>query len=178
MAVLSGTATIRFGAADLTKDLQESTWEGAHEEGGVEIEAKEGDVFLIPAGLAHKTFNTLPARDFALLTPGEGTGVVVGEEEGVEDVLGKVRLEGYCMMGAYPEGGQWDFATGGEDNGDRERVWGTVRPERDPVLGASEEGLCGLWKEVDMRRFEKGEDKGDRSKSGSKAESIDANAKL
>lgn len=161
MAVLSGTATIRFGAADLTTDLKESTWEGAHE-GGIEVIAKAGDVFLIPAGVAHKTFDTSPAREFALLTPGDGRGIVAGDGD-VEKALGEIKLEGYTMMGAYPENGEWDFATGGEDAGGYESVWGILKPERDPVLGVSEEGLRGLWKEVDMTGFEKGGKRGDKS---------------
>lgn len=154
MAVLSGSATIRFGAADLTTDLRKSTWEGVHE-GGVEVKAKEGDVFLIPAGVAHKTFDTSPAREFALLTPGERGGIeaVIGDGEGP---LERVRLEGFTMMGSYPEGGEWDFATGGEDAGDYEPVWGIQKPGKDPILGTSEKGLCGLWKAVNINGFERG----------------------
>ncbi|QDS67544.1 hypothetical protein FKW77_002596 [Venturia effusa] len=171
MAVLSGTATIRFGAADLTTDLKKSTWEDAHE-AGVEVEAKAGDVFLIPAGVAHKTFDTSPKRDFALLTPGQGRGIEV-EDGNVEEALKRVTLEGFCMMGAYPEDGKWDFATGGEDAGDYESVWGIGKPERDPVLGLSESGLCAIWKEVDMTGFEEGRKREDKSFDGLRTEFSD-----
>ena len=50
MAVLSGTATIRFGAADTSADLQENTYGDAFEKSGVEVTAEAGDVFVIPAG--------------------------------------------------------------------------------------------------------------------------------
>ncbi|RDI87399.1 hypothetical protein Vi05172_g2660 [Venturia inaequalis] len=169
MAVLSGTATIRFGAADPLEDMAKST-EGANEEGGIEVEAREGDVFVIPAGVAHKTFNPSPAREFALLTPGEGRGVAVKDGEAVEEVLGKVRLEGFCMMGAYPVGGEWDFVTGCGDADDYESVWRIGKPERDPVLGGSEEGLCGLWKEVDFKDFDKGRKRGGKSFDGLRME--------
>ncbi|TID27535.1 hypothetical protein E2P81_ATG00291 [Venturia nashicola] len=138
MAVLCGAARIRFGAAD-------------HERAYIEVTASEGDVFLIPAGVAHKTFDASPAGDFTLLTPGEGRGVAIGEGQDVKEVLGKVRLEGFTMMGAYPVGGEWDFATGGEHSGEFERIWKVEKPEVDPVLGESEEGLRGIWEKVDMR---------------------------
>jgi uncharacterized protein YjlB len=177
MAVLSGTATIRFGAADTSPNLDESTHGGKHE-GGVEIQARARDVFCIPAGVAHKTFNTSPAQEFALLTPGEGRGIEAGD---VQEELGKIKLSGFTMMGAYPRDGQWDFATGGENAGSYEEVWGIERPERDPVLGRSEEGTCGAWNEVDMSGFGKGVKRSNESFEGLRTESDDlgkAKAKL
>ena len=161
MTVLSGTARIRFGLGD--DDISEG--DGEREEGergeagkGVEIEANPGDVFILPAGTAHKTFRTQPEMEMELLTPGEGHGVLregAGErregddERRVEEVLREVRgrLKGFTMMGAYPEGSQWDFRVGGEDCGEGgfERVWGVEKPERDPVLGEDERGLRGSW---------------------------------
>ena len=115
------------------------------------VDAKAGDVFVLPAGTAHKTFDTYPEKSFTLLTPGTGHGVDISKDAdggGVEEVLGKIELEGFTMMGAYPEGsGEWDFRIGGEDVGSFERVWGVRKPERDPVLGESVEGTCGLWVE-------------------------------
>ncbi|CAN8098819.1 unnamed protein product [Discula destructiva] len=134
MAVLAGTATIRFGVAD------SETGEG------IEIPAKAGDVFVLPAGTAHKTFDTAPASDFALLTPGDGRLVAAKD---VKSALAAVELDsGFVMMGAYPVGaGAWDFAVGGEmEKGEYEQVWAVPRPEKDPVLGTAEEGICGLWK--------------------------------
>ncbi|KAH9840464.1 Cupin [Teratosphaeria destructans] len=152
MAVLSGTATIRFGVADTSEDLEQNTHGPAHEHGGVEIEARVGDVFVIPAGVSHKTFDAVPEADFGLLTPGDGHVVEGGD---LREVLGAVPLSGFTMVGAYPVGQVWDSCLGGEHCGKeaRERVWRVERPERDPVAGVSEEGLVGLWGEGDLVRL-------------------------
>lgn len=148
MAVLSGTATIRFGVADTDDDLERSTWGGAHEPGGLEIKAEAGDVFVIPAGVAHKTYNTSPGAPFSLLTPGKGRGI---QADNVREALEKVELSGYTMMGAYPKNcGDWDFSVGGEDLGNFERTWSVPKPERDPFLGTAQEGLYGQWKAVPL----------------------------
>ncbi|KAJ8076371.1 hypothetical protein PM082_000792 [Marasmius tenuissimus] len=140
MAVLSGTATIRFGVADTSKDLDKNTYESAWEEGAVEIEAQAGDVFVIPAGVAHKTYNTKPEAEFRLLSPGKGHGIVA---DNPKEALGNVELSGYTMMGAYC-GGEWDFV---ESGGDFEKVWAVPKPKYDPVFGDSENGLRRTWKE-------------------------------
>jgi uncharacterized protein YjlB len=148
MTVLTGSARIRFGVADTTDDLEQSTHGSAKEDGGVEIEAKAGDVFILPAGTAHKTFRTKPDAEFKLLTPGGGHGITGEDGRGAREVLEGIELDGFTMLGAYPvDGGEWDFAVGGEDVGGFERVWGVVKPGLDPVLGGSGEGLCGLWEE-------------------------------
>ena len=142
MAVLSGSATIRFGVADTSDNLDESTYGAGREEGGVEIAAKAGDVFVLPAGTAHKTFNTTPA-EFALLTPGDGHGI---DAEDPKKALGEIKLDGFTMIGAYPrDSGGWDFQSGGEDKGRFEKVWRVRKPDLDPVLGRAEEGICGQW---------------------------------
>ena len=105
MAVLSGTATIRFGVADTSEDLDESTDGSAWEDGGVALNAEAGDVFVIPAGVAHKTYNTKPNAKFKLLTPGTGHGI---EAQDVKEALVEIELTGYTMLGAYC-GGDWDF---------------------------------------------------------------------
>lgn len=148
MAVLSGSATIRFGVADITTDPglnpeASSTHVKEFEDGGVELPAEAGDVFLIPAGVSHKTFNAVPVAEGKLLTPGDGHRV---EAEDVEKAMEGVEISGFTMLGAYPEGGEWDFAVGGEHKGEFEKVWGVEKPEKDPVLGGIEDGLCGLWK--------------------------------
>ena len=144
MVVLTGTATIRFGVADTDPDLEKSTFGSGREEGGIEVAAGPGDVFILPAGTAHKTFNTNPLTEFKLLTPGDGHSVAA---EDVRDALAKIELSGFTMIGAYPkDGGEWDFAKGGENAGGYEQVWSVPKPERDPVLGESEDGLCGRWR--------------------------------
>ena len=131
MVVLSGQARIRFGSADLTsgEDPAED-----HEAGGIEVDAAAGDVFVIPAGVSHKTFNTAPEMSFEVLTPGDGHSTLGAN-------LDEIDLSGFIMLGAYPQGStSWDFCTGGE---------GKVEPpipSHDPVLGDSLDGLVGVWK--------------------------------
>ncbi|KAK5100962.1 hypothetical protein LTR70_001000 [Exophiala xenobiotica] len=150
MVVLSGKATIRFGVADTSDDLEESTYRGACEQGGVTIDAQAGDVFVIPAGVAHKTHNTSPGAAFALLTPGKGRGIEATNQKGA---LEKVNLSGFTMMGAYPKNcGTWDFSVGGEDVGDFEATWSVPKPEKDPLLGAAEQGIRGQWKNVALSK--------------------------
>jgi uncharacterized protein YjlB len=146
MVVLTGSARIRFGVADVHQSdnhgdsSPNSSSNTISEEGGVEVDASAGDVFILPAGTAHKTFNTLPEASLKLLTPGDGHAV---DLKGVEKA--EMELEGFTMMGAYPVGSEWDFAVGGESEGVYQRVWEVAKPERDPVLGEEKEGLCGLW---------------------------------
>lgn len=139
MAVLSGTATIRFGVGDTSPDLKENTDGSAWEEGGVLLEAEAGDVFIIPAGVAHKTHNTKPEMEFALLSPGTGHGI---EADDPKKVLSEIKLDGFTMMGAY-SGGDRDFVATG---GDFEKVWAVPKPRYDPVLGSLERGLCQTWR--------------------------------
>ncbi|KAL2793777.1 hypothetical protein BJX66DRAFT_305395 [Aspergillus keveii] len=139
MAVLSGTATIRFGVADTLEDLDANTHGDAWEKGGIEVNAEAGDVFVIPAGVAHKTFNTKPEAEFRLLTPGEGHGI---DAKNKREALGRIELYGYTMLGAYA-GGVWDFVKRG---GQFEKVWAVPKPRLDPVFGNGEEGLCKTWK--------------------------------
>ncbi|KAH7128936.1 hypothetical protein EDB81DRAFT_808515 [Dactylonectria macrodidyma] len=139
MAVLSGTATIRFGAADTSDDLRESSWGSAWEQGGVELVAEPGDVFLIPSGVSHKTYNTKPESTLHLLTPGDGHGI---EDEDPHKVLREIKLSGFTMMGAY-NGGKWDFIQNG---GDYEKIWSVPKPKSDPVFGTSGWGLLEFWR--------------------------------
>ncbi|MGI4794604.1 MAG: cupin domain-containing protein [Janthinobacterium lividum] len=152
MAVLSGSAVIRFGVADTTDDLGESTHGAGREAGGVELRAGAGDVFVIPAGVSHKTFDARPVGEFELLTPGDGHHVDAGDGGhvaggDVEEALRRTELSGFTMIGAYPEGGVWDFAKGGEHVGEFEPVGGVPMPDSDPVMGRGMEGLLGIWKE-------------------------------
>lgn len=137
MAVLCGSATIRFGVADN---------EDGPEEGGIELQAHAGDVFLIPAGVSHKTFDPSPDSTFKLMTPGEGHGIATRQGESASDALSKIQLSGFCMIGAYPPDAKWDFSKGGEHVGEFEKVWSVPKPGLDPVLGTGEDGIARLWK--------------------------------
>jgi len=143
MVVLSGTATIRFGVADTSNDMNDNTYGTAREYGGIEIEAKAGDVFIVPAGCAHKTFDTHPNAEFDLLTPGDGHHIAAGQER---EALSDVEISGFTMLGAYPKSCIWDFMKGGEKSIEEfGEVWSVPIPAKDPLLGASEEGLVGHW---------------------------------
>lgn len=145
MAVLSGSATIRFGVADLLDSEDQDIEQAKKEPGGVEVHAEAGDVFVIPAGVSHKTFDTLPKTEFALLTPGNGRGI---DAEDKRRALGEIQFDGFTMIGAYPtEGGQWDFAVGEQVAEEHPpKSWQVPNPSRDPVLGTAKEGICGTWK--------------------------------
>ena len=144
MAVLSGTATIRFGVADTVSDLDENTHGAGREHGGIEVQAKAGDIFVIPAGVAHKTFDTDPPAEFKLLTPGVAHHVAA---EDTRQALAGIELSGFTMLGAYPnDGSAWDFSVGGDNDGSYEKVWSVLKPRSDPVLGDAAEGLCGQWR--------------------------------
>ena len=143
MVVLTGSATIRFGVADTVTDMQENTYGSGKETGGIELEAAVGDVFVIPAGVAHKTYRAKPDAEFKLLTPGDGHSLLSRED------LEKTAINGFTMMGAYDEnGGPWDFAMGEENNeADFERTWAVPAAAWDPVFGGGNEGLYELWKQ-------------------------------
>lgn len=138
MAVLSGTADIRFGVADTSPDMDENTHGSAWESGGVLLKAEAGDVFVLPAGVAHKTHNTKPEAEFALLSPGRAHGI---EAENPREALSNLKLDGFTMMGAY-NGGEWDFVATG---GNFEKSWSVPKPNLDPVFGSSDKGLCRSW---------------------------------
>lgn len=157
MVVIAGSgATIRFGVADRAGWVASSVAgaRGDGEQGGVEIHAQLGDVFVIPAGVSHKAFSPLPdtGAELAFYQPddvaaGRAGDVSAEREREHREFFGGVEIrEEFMMMGAYPYGGVWDFAVGGEHGGREEVVWNVGVPERDPVLGGSGEGLCGLWR--------------------------------
>ncbi|KAF2795081.1 hypothetical protein K505DRAFT_324338 [Melanomma pulvis-pyrius CBS 109.77] len=141
MAVISGEgATIRFGVADTSSDEEANTHGSGYEDGGVEVQARLGDVFVIPAGVAHKTHDPKP----------EGAIFKFHDAKGADSrkIVEKIELDGeFMMIGAYPSGDSWDFAVGGDHEGQYDNVWSVSKPEKDPVLGTSKDGLCGLWGE-------------------------------
>lgn len=144
MAVLSGTATIRFGVADTSLDMNDNTYGSAREPGGIEIEARAGDVFILPAGTAHKTYNTKPEADFSLLSPGDGHHIASPD---ARTALENIELSGFTMIGAYPKGSSfWDSLKGGEKVPEEfATIWSVPKPDMDPVLGKSQDGLVGQW---------------------------------
>jgi uncharacterized protein YjlB len=158
MAVISGgSATIRFGVADQEDwkaGLLPVGHRGKGEEGGLDINAEVGDVFIIPAGVSHKTFSPSPNKEeLAFHQPSDieqGKAKENLDGESVERhrrFFEQVPVQGeFMMMGAYPKGGVWDFKIGGEHEGKERVVWDVPVPGEDPVLGGSEEGLPGLWK--------------------------------
>jgi len=107
------------------------------------VQAHAGDVFVIPAGVAHKTYRTRPSADFTLLTPGKAKGI---EAPDARKALQEINLTGFTMLGAYPIGADWDFIEGSKDHSDWQNTWNIPKPKTDPALGESREGLCGLWK--------------------------------
>ena len=147
MVVLSGAGRVRFGVADISPEssdkIQDPSQEG-HEDGGIELKAQVGDVFVLPAGVAHKSFDPKATLELKRLTPCDPHNV---DDDEMKQSLEDVELSGFTMIGAYPRGGNdWDFATGGESNGDYERVWSVTKPENDPVLGKAVEGICKEWR--------------------------------
>jgi uncharacterized protein YjlB len=152
MAVISGQgATIRFGAADTSQDMEENTHGEGKEDGALYLEAGMGDVFIIPAGIAHKTFDPKPPQttDARQMAPGDGH--LTAEPEEARRALKEIDLNGdFMMIGAYPFGGEWDWSVGGDHEGKYDEVWNVPCPESDPVLGKSEEGLRGLWRMKNM----------------------------
>jgi uncharacterized protein YjlB len=148
MIVLTGEATVRFGVADTDPDdMEANTFGGAAEPGGLELRASPGDVFVIPVGVAHKTFAAEPAAGFELLTPGDGHDFPPPAE--ARALLRDLPLDGFTMMGAYPSDSQgWDSAVGGEGAAVYAKVWSTPPPNLDPVLGNSPQGITKTWKDI------------------------------
>lgn len=160
MAVLSGEAKIRFGVADvaetllLSKDGEGGSGDKTQDEGvslgpePLEIRAQKGDVFILPAGLAHKTYDPDPASaGLKLLTPGDGHHVAARDGQDARASVAGVELEGFTMIGAYPAGASpWDYNIGGEHEGKYGDIWNVPRPEKDPVLGDDPDGLVGAWR--------------------------------
>lgn len=136
---------MRFGVADTSSEVEAHTHGDGHEEGGIEVQAQLGDVFILPAGVAHKTYDPRPEVEEMKFYHLEERDI--GDEERSKKYFEAVDIKGeFMMMGAYPVGDRWDFMVGGEHEGRFDEVWNLRTPERDPVLGKSEEGICGLWK--------------------------------
>ncbi|KAF4457621.1 cupin protein [Fusarium austroafricanum] len=142
MVVVSGPGRIRWGVADLSDDWQEHTYGKAYEDGGLEVEVNVGDLFVIPAGVAHKSYDpTATVETFGSMT-GAARGIVA---DNARIAVAEVPLEGFCMMGAYPRGFSWTWDEGGDSADDFEAVWKLGNPAADPVTG-EKGGLNKYWK--------------------------------
>ncbi|KAF2010292.1 hypothetical protein BU24DRAFT_427420 [Aaosphaeria arxii CBS 175.79] len=150
MAVISGNgATLRFGVADTTSDEEEHTHGHGYEDGAIEVQASLGDVFILPAGVAHKTYAPRPdAETLKFHESKEDDGTLIKDTRKARKFFEGIAIEGeFMMMGAYPVGNEWDFRVGGDHEGRYREVWRVPKPKRDPVLGQSKDGLVGIWKE-------------------------------
>ncbi|ETS76490.1 hypothetical protein PFICI_11877 [Pestalotiopsis fici W106-1] len=80
--VLTGKAHIHSGVADAVDGLKEIAYDDGREKGGVEVEVKVGDVFVILAGMALKTFGAQPEADLNLMTLGQGHDIKAQDRRG------------------------------------------------------------------------------------------------
>ncbi|RDW78694.1 cupin domain-containing protein [Aspergillus mulundensis] len=152
MVVVSGPGVVRWGVADLRdpSNWEEHTYGSAFEQGGLEIEVEVGDVFLVPAGVAHKSFDKRSGQHDAVVLTGE-TAHAIELQEGQDErerVLGveaEGELHGFVMMGAYPRGMNWTWGAGGDHVGRFEECWSVSNPETDPVVGKGKGGLYRYW---------------------------------
>lgn len=145
MVVLSGPGTIRWGAADLSDDPQKHTYGSAgsdYEDGSFFAEANAGEVWIVPAGVAHKSFNPeAPHPDPHILTGRTAHRI---ESDDHRKFVGELKVSGFTMMGAYPRGMEWSSVFGGEHVGRYESVWNVQNAELDPVLG-DKGGINTYW---------------------------------
>lgn len=168
--VVSGPGQIRWGVGDLA-DVEASTYgtddENVRENGGILMDVNVGDLFVIPAGIAHKNYDPFTRTgDGKLdlgLADGEGEGPGSGTEGKAKCLTGNARgiqaedprafvenlqskLRGFVMMGAYPKGEEWSWGDA-SDKGrvDFEEVWNVKRPALDPYVGENG-GLLKYWK--------------------------------
>ncbi|KAL6885704.1 hypothetical protein GGI43DRAFT_418933 [Trichoderma evansii] len=144
MVVLSGPGIIRWGVADTDDDWEKHTYGQAYEDGGLQIEANVGDVFVIPAGVAHKSFDPRTSTPDVQSLTGGGHGIESGDQD-PRDAVCFVPLSGFTMMGAYPQGFTWSWSEGGDHLAQFDVVRNVAKPERDPILG-NVGGTSTLWK--------------------------------
>ncbi|RBR07512.1 uncharacterized protein FIESC28_10593 [Fusarium coffeatum] len=139
MIVVHGPGKIRWGVADLSENWEDHTYGQAYEDGGIEVDVEVGDLFVIPAGVSHKSYDPdAKSASFGCLT-GDARKI----DSNIE--VSEVPLEGFCMMGAYPQGFSWTWDEGGDSKGDFEAVWGVENADADPYTG-KEGGISKYWK--------------------------------
>ncbi|RAH48954.1 cupin domain-containing protein [Aspergillus brunneoviolaceus CBS 621.78] len=160
MVVLSGPGRIRWGTADLADDPAKHTYGVAgtdFEEGSVFVDVEAGDLFVIPAGVAHKSYDVATANEEPVAWTGSGAQRIEAADErafvGELQATGKVK--GFTMMGAYPGEATWSWAEGGEHVGRFEEVWGVENAVLDPVFGR-EGGIHVYWGKGKGKGKEKG----------------------
>ncbi|RAL09280.1 cupin domain-containing protein, partial [Aspergillus homomorphus CBS 101889] len=150
MVVLSGPGTIRWGVSDLDPYMQEHARDELDPKekgnGGFEMQVQVGDCFVIPAGVAHKSFDDAAASLEPTCLTGGGAHRI--EAEDPRGFVAALQVEGFTMMGAYPRGFTWGWAEGGEHVGDFESVWGVENPQLDPVCGGKG-GIGAFWEGCD-----------------------------
>jgi uncharacterized protein YjlB len=108
------------------------TYGFARKAGGLKLPARPGDGLVIPAGVAHKIFIASTCDDSRRLTPDLGRGI---EAHDPRAFVENVRLEGFTMLGAYPNEANWNFAVGSEDHSDWLTVWSIPLPKIASVMG-------------------------------------------
>lgn len=139
------TTEIDTGATDWRKREDQSEGEGVYyEPGGLELAVNAGDAFIIPAGVAHKSYNPAETAEEAVALTGGSFHGVTGDSDDTRKVVAECELSGFTMIGAYPGSRDWTWAEGGAHVGDFEKVWAVSRPELDPLVG-KEGGLNVLW---------------------------------
>ncbi|KAI0435749.1 hypothetical protein F4803DRAFT_544475 [Xylaria telfairii] len=141
MAVITGPGIIRFGVADLDEDWKKNTYGAAYEDDGILLLAEAGDAFIIPSGVAHKSFDPTPGASHAVLT-GDAHSV---DGDDPRAAVKAALVSGFTMMGAYPNGYKWTWAEGGHHEGTYEKVWSVPKPKCDPFVG-EDGGLLEHWK--------------------------------
>ncbi|KAL6230727.1 hypothetical protein BDW75DRAFT_244560 [Aspergillus navahoensis] len=98
MVVLSGPGKIRWSTADFGDDLQAHTYGSASDDGTLSVDVNAGDLFVIPAGVTHKSFDPIaPNPDPQCLT---GGGAHKIEAKDPRTFVGELNLSGFSENGA------------------------------------------------------------------------------
>lgn len=141
MVVVSGPGRIRWGVADLDEDEEKHTYGDAREEGGLLLDVNVGDLFVIPAGVAHKNYDPFTTLPLVNCLTGNARGI---ESDDPREMVQGLKMKGFMMMGAYPRGENWSWGDGG-DSPDFVAVWNVENPEFDPFVGSGG-GVGKYWK--------------------------------
>ncbi|KAJ5392455.1 FAD-dependent pyridine nucleotide-disulfide oxidoreductase [Penicillium cosmopolitanum] len=142
MVVVSGPGRIRWGVADLDEDEEKHTYGDAREEGGLLLDVNVGDLFVIPAGVAHKNYDPFTTLPLVNCLTGNARGI---ESDDPREMVQGLKMKGFMMMGAYPRGENWSWGDGG-DSPDFVAVWNVENPEFDPFVGSG----GGGWKVLEV----------------------------